>query len=221
MAFISIFTFASPKVAAQNGTIPIPQKRPNVMMASPDFIAKITGQKRVITTIDKTDLQDSVQELSVADILNVLEPAAGIAQDIEKQPKADDKKTTSINFSSIPQHKPPHKNKDASTTFVSFTLEPTQTSLNSALKDFLSDHAVSLLNEKLTQTLDIQAYTYSTSKENQSQTARIGLARSLDIRRFLVQKGIRPERIKISPIHAQQNESIDHRIDLVFSDSSD
>ena len=146
-----------------NAAIPIPKKRPAILNVSPAYIEELRNREKPkilkntlpekientkATKIQKTqkkniidhDTKSEVIDIDSASLLNVLDgskptplPASTtILGEIE--PSANNEEEN-------------NSGNDNKTTLVSFFLEPTETSLNEDLENFLKSHAVKLFNE--------------------------------------------------------------------------
>lgn len=100
-------------------------------------------------------------------------------------------------------------------TIISFALEPEQIELDDSIETFLRDHALRMFRINQNLRMEIQSYATPAPDETHSNV-RISLARALEIRRFLIDNGISPTRLKLKPMTQDDAGAGDDRIDLVL-----
>ncbi len=222
-------------------TIPIPKKRPKIMSVSPAFLEEL--KNRDSSPVGK-HIRLNDQNSKAAE-LNAIEPSASPGPlppsafqnnvDLDNLVSLDQKdivdmieptkKSSKASFRKqsipIPRHKPKRRTMQTSAeaqdegTLVSFALQPGQINLDENLRNFLQDHALRLFNQKSNLTMEIQAYATATDSEPHGDV-RVALARALEVRSFLINQNVSPNRLKLTPKGQDQAGAGNDRIDLLF-----
>lgn len=100
-------------------------------------------------------------------------------------------------------------------TLISFALEPQTIKLDDNIIAFLEGHALSLFEKNKNASMEINAY--ATPKPDEAHSAvRISLARALEVRKWLMDKGVSPSRLKLNHARDDRLISADDRIDLIL-----
>lgn len=204
MRFILIAAFLfTPFLAQANEIIPIPKKRPKILSVSPAYIEELINRDRV--PVRKPSAELFIDTTNIEEELEQIKPEAGNAA---KEVKAS--------YVPIPRHKPVFETPEIpEQRLVSFLLPPKEIRLDKNLKSFLTNHALDIFRNNQNTRLDIQAYA-SSEDQSQNSSARIALARALEVRKFLLANNIEPNRITLSPLAGKKEYKNSDRIDLVF-----
>jgi len=102
-----------------------------------------------------------------------------------------------------------------SEAIISFALKPEQLRIDKAIETFLRDHALDMFKKNKSLKMEIQSYATPIDGDVYSPI-RISLARALEIRRFLIDKGISPSRLRLKTMTEIDGVSQDDRIDLIL-----
>lgn len=182
----------SKEVITRNSAIPVPPPLPQIKLSQikKDLIAETSDIYSDDVLAMKLSSMDRQEILNAIDT-NTIEPSAGTEDLYEIS-------------ASAPQ--------DA--TVISFTLEPGQVVLDDNIRGFLQDHVLGLFQSHENFRLEINAYSSSLPQEEYSHV-RISLARALEVRRYLIDHGVAPSRMKLKSM-AKNDPVDDDRIDLVL-----
>ena len=229
------FGLTTAGVASDNSSIPVPPKRPDILNVSPAYIKQLTNRNTnddndfnnidpasgsgmgamppAITPPENLSLDNhSIKRINANELVEILE-------DVTNSKTA---KSTQRGHIPVPSRKPKNISEnipqDTAETLISFSLQPEQMHLDDVIKDFLSNKAINLFEENQGVKLDIQAYAEMEDNKPNSDT-RISLARALQVRQFLMQKGISPSRLKLSAMGQDSETNSHNRIDLIFKDT--
>lgn len=227
LAFFALFScflaisFISTAVFAQ--TPPIPKPRPKIVHVSPEYIKKLMKDRQVEQNIEpepKAPVEKNPPEIQEEIFVkeNVVVPVdthkleGDTIKDTTKQEILEILDQKKLN---IPKpKKKPEPVEDEQTT-VSFTLKPKDIALTDDIIVFLKDHTLRLFIENPDMLMEINAY--ATSIENEKNSSiRISLARSLEVRKWLMENGISPSRLKLNTNREQSDIESDDRIDLIL-----
>jgi len=98
---------------------------------------------------------------------------------------------------------------------ISINMAPRQVTLTADQISFLETHVLKRLNENPDLRLGIQSLARE-NVEDRFESARIAIARGLEIRQFFMDRKIISKRLVSQPLGLPGKESDDDRIDLVF-----
>lgn len=203
---------------------PIPEKSVKANVAVP------VPEKRIE--------QDTLMEATKQDVLDILDGrvkrdspvAMAVPAPVVEQIPVSVTPTAKSKTVPIPKHKPVHADTYAQTepaaaqettqnereeTLISFTLQPETIKLDDNIVAFLEGHALSLFEKNQNASMEINAY--ATPKPDEAHSAvRISLARALEVRKWLMDKGVSPSRLKLNHARDDRLISADDRIDLIL-----
>ncbi len=210
-------------ISSAQEDVPIPPKRPDILNVSPAYIEELRNRGK--KTQDKPDnllplpppVVDSAPTYSEAetqivditqsiDLINLLDPSNASIPLPAHKPSFNNIEPASGDNNEIDENE---------TTLISFVLKPEQIALDKNLEYFLKTHAIKSFNENSKLKMNIYAYATPIAGEPHSDV-RISLARALKVRSFLINNDIAPNRLKLSPVGSDENNSNIDRIDLIF-----
>ena len=191
---ISVAPKPAQKIAKQD--IPIPEHKPNYSSNS------------VAQRIE--DFSDNPSSVKMSEIA----PATGETT-IDRSDVAKSELENQKDIDAVRQPITSSKTTGNETALVSFTLEPEQVSLDTAMKNFLLEHAVKMFKDDPGLRMEIHAYASVEEGQTYSDVRR-SLARALEVRSFLLEQNIDPSRLKLTPLGQDNNNTTDNRIDLLF-----
>lgn len=192
-----------PEVVAKQTNTPLEPTVKNIKKPSPlppqpatEIIEK-TVAPNVAVPVDAQEIsKNTLQDTTRQDVLNILDSK-----------KADVPR---------PREKPTlQMENEAEKTLVSFSLKPSEISLDDSIIAFLNGHALNLFNEDKDMTMEINAYATPVANEEHS-SVRISLARALEVRKWLMDNNISPSRLKLNTTRNDKDVQSDDRIDLII-----
>ncbi len=191
-----------PNISLASGTVPIPKKRPTVLSTSPAYVKELMSRKITIAP-KKVEVADSNKDKTP------LPPAA--------EPRYGNVEIYNSD-NNLPSSMEPSAGEGTEdkieTTLVSFVIDAGQTNLDTNIKYFLKEKAIDLFKNNENLKMEIHAFATSVDKQEDSDV-RISLARALEVRSFLLEHDIGPDRLAVSPMK-QDDIGSDDRIDLIF-----
>lgn len=224
---VLVFIFAQKPCFAQP---PIPPERPKILHVSPEYIKKLIEERNIKAQPLETEVKTTEEVIPPPQPTEIIEKdiAPNIAVPVDKQPldKTTIQETTRQEVLNILDGKkknvplPPEKpiltqETELEKTLISFSLKPSEVMLDENIISFLKDHALNLFNKNKDMTMEINAYATPTKGEEHS-AIRISLARSLEVRKWLMDNNISPSRLKLNSSRDDNDIESDDRIDLIL-----
>jgi outer membrane protein OmpA-like peptidoglycan-associated protein len=235
---------SAPKIATNK--IPLPPRRPNISEASRSFVNKarksienqpgppvmamppehVETEELEIVNTDNTSLEESLivpDPQQLADKINTLTPFPETKAKNKKQAQGNVEKDLFAFFKNSDSkgatktpRPPPEDNYEQE--FLSFAFEKGQQNIDHGLKQILEDQAVDMLMNNPGWRVQIQSFAAPSSEKDQASARRISLSRALELRSFLIEKGIQSRRMDVRALGMQTDRTPADRIDLVFFD---
>ncbi len=237
--FFLLMTFlvaVGSSVVAAKDDVPIPPKRPKILNVSPAYIEELRSRSKVVPSKHKkeesfsgdkknevdtdveTNIETKIADVNENDLVDILKQRK-LPQDIEDFIPVPLRKPVLIDIEPAAGRENNEKNtttKDNNEiTLISFVLNARQISLDRNLETFLKERAINLFNEDKNLKMEIHAYATPVEGEPYSDV-RISLARALEVRSFLIDNDVAPERLELSPMGENERNISDDRIDLIF-----
>ncbi|MDH5722560.1 MAG: hypothetical protein OEY94_04455 [Alphaproteobacteria bacterium] len=178
--------------------IPIPPERPKILNVPSSYLEELSYKgepvseknlpKRITSILNPENSPSDVSNLDIFDIIE------------------SEKKLISLD----------EETNDQDETLISFPMAKGAVKFDADTIDFLRQYAMQQIQNDGITKIEIRAYATKIAGEEHSKI-RISLARSLEIRQFLIDGGINPKIIKLNTL-GDQNSGIDKddRIDLIL-----
>ncbi len=192
---------------------PIPRKRPKIFTASKSFIAALHKKQRqppIPLKKKRAFVEDSgfaFPLLDAAEILAQIDPAAGALKDIKGQDKISRPEN-----SKIPK---PADNKPID-NMISIDFLSTKNEINKALAPHMAQKILARAQVQSNERIQIHSYARAQNNSGKSGARRLSLERALQIRDFLVDNNIQPNRITLRALGDKIPMKQVDQVDVIF-----
>lgn len=206
---------------------PVPKPRPKIVHVSPEYIKKLIKDRQIelkpVAEVqeekqseNKSTAPEIKEEIIVKENVAVPVDAHKLGGDtIKDTTKQEVLEILDQKKSNVPKPQKKPVPVDDEQTTISFALKSKDIALSDDIVTFLRDHTLRLLSENPDMALDINAY--ATPIDNEKNSAiRVSLARSLEVRKWLMENGVSPSRLKLNTNREQSDIESDDRIDLIL-----
>lgn len=203
---------AEPKKLPEKAPVKAPEKEPVKDTAAYNVKGKKSMPKVASTKVEKAELDKPVPPPVVAAVAADSLPLPNKKPDAAKEPLTLPDVQPS---SEITAATPEKTSEKAKPQLISLEFKNEQSEISSDTKQVIDSSILPKLTSDTGSRLQILSYA-SSSKEGQSSARRISLARGLAIRSYLLEKGMKPERIDIRALGENTTEKPLDRADLMI-----